>query len=73
VVRLLDVPVYFGLGIEALSIMIIMGIISFFFWKWFLAKFIADKQRTLIFACFATLVSTPLIYNVLVFIIILSV
>ncbi|MEZ0608882.1 hypothetical protein ACAW74_10225 [Fibrella sp. WM1] len=59
---LLYLPSFFGLSIEVYLILLLLGIPTFFVWRWLLNKFIkADKLRH-ITIWVATIVSTPLLY-----------
>ena len=52
----------FGLGLDAIAIIMLIGFVNFVFWKLVLQNFIRDKTKRLIFQWFATIVMTPAIY-----------
>ena len=59
---LLDIPVIFGLSIEVYFILIILGIPTFFFWRWLFKKFIKVGPTRKILTWVATIFLTPCIY-----------
>jgi hypothetical protein len=69
---LLYIPTFFGMSIEVYFILLLLGILTFFFWRWLLKKFIkADRTRKLA-TWTVTIVSTPLIYAGLIILWVLS-
>jgi len=69
---LLYIPTFFGMSIEVYFILLLLGILTFFFWRSLLKKFIkADKTRKLV-TWTVTIVSTPLIYAGLIILWVLS-
>jgi hypothetical protein len=61
-IQLLYISDFMGLGIEVYFILILLGIPTFFFWRWLFKKYIqADKIRK-IAVWAATIISTPLLY-----------
>jgi hypothetical protein len=58
----LYIPTIFGVSVEVYFFLLIIGIPTFFIWRWLLMKFIkADKKRK-IAVWAATIITTPLIY-----------
>jgi hypothetical protein len=62
----LHIPVVFGLSIEVYFFLLIIGVPTFFFWKWFFKnRFTIDKRR-IVATWIATLFVTPVVYSLLV-------
>jgi hypothetical protein len=59
---LLDIPTIFGLSIEVYLILIILGIPTFFFWRWLFKKYITVDRNRKILTWLATIILTPCIY-----------
>ena len=69
---LLYIPTFLGVRIEVYFILIILGIPTFFIWRWLLKKFIkTDKTRKLA-TWTATIIATPLIYVGLIMLLVFS-
>ena len=68
--HLLYIPELFGVSIEVYFILIILGICTFFFWRWLFKKLIKDNKERRIATWFTTILVSPVIYflSVLVFI-----
>ncbi len=60
--KLLFIPTLFGLSIEVYFILIILGIPTFFFWRWLFKKYIRVDSTRKISIWIATIILTPLIY-----------
>ena len=58
----LYIPTFFGISIEVYFIILILGILFFFIWRWLLKKFIKTDNTRKIATWIATVVTTPLIY-----------
>lgn len=58
----LDIPVIFGLSIEVYFILIILGIPTFYFWRWLFKKFVKVDAKRKIATWLATIFLTPIIY-----------
>jgi len=63
---LLDIPAFFNYSLEAYSIILVIAIPTFLFWRWLLKKFIKDRSRRIIFAWFFTILLSPVIYSGLI-------
>jgi len=59
---LLYIPTLFGVSIEVYFILIVLGVPTFFIWRWLLKKFIKTDKTRKIVTWTATIVATPLIY-----------
>ena len=59
---LLYIPTLFGVSIEVYFILLVLGIPTFFIWRWILKKFIKVGKTRKIATWTATIVATPLIY-----------
>jgi hypothetical protein len=59
---LLFIPTIFGFDIELYIILIILGIPTFYFWRWLLKKFISVSKTRKIWTWIATIIFTPIIY-----------
>jgi hypothetical protein len=70
---LLDIPVIFGLSIEVYFIFIILGIPTFFFWRWLFKKYIKSDRTRKIWTWLATIFLTPCIYVGLILVWVFSV
>lgn len=68
----LYIPTIFGMSIEVYFILLLLGIPTFFFWRWLLKKFIKVDKRRKLAIWTATIVLTPLIYAGLIILWILS-
>jgi hypothetical protein len=69
----LFIPTLFGLSIEVYFIIIILGIPTYFFWRWLLKKFIKPDNKRKILTWIATIILTPLIYVGIVMLIFFSI
>lgn len=58
----LYIPTFFGISIEVYLILIILGVPTFFFWRWLLKKFIKSNNIRKIVSWAATILVTPIIY-----------
>jgi hypothetical protein len=58
----LNISSLFGISIEVYFILIILGIPTFYFWRWLFKKFIAVDRTRKIVTWIATIVLTPCIY-----------
>ena len=63
ILYLLDIPTIFGLSIEVYLILIILGIPTFFFWRWIFKKYIKVNKTRKILIWLATIILTPCIYE----------
>ncbi len=70
---LLIIPELFGVSIEVYFILIILGVPTYFFWRWVLKKFISDDKSRKVATLTATIFSTPFIYLVIVMLWIMSI
>ena len=70
---LLIIPELFGVSIEVYFILILLGVPTFFFWRWVLKKFISDDKSRKVATLTATIFSTPFIYLVIVMLWIMSI
>lgn len=59
---LLDIPVIPALSIEVYFILLVIAILTFFFWSWLLKKYIKVERKRKFAAWSATLIGTPIIY-----------
>lgn len=59
---LLYISTFFGVSIEVYFILPVLGIPTFFIWRWILKKFIKVDKTRKIATWTATIVSTPLFY-----------
>ena len=59
---LLYIPTLFGVSIEVYFILLVLGVPTFFIWRWFLKKFIKVDKTRKVATCTVTLITTPLIY-----------
>jgi len=64
--HLLDIPVILGIDIEVYFILIILGIPTFFFWRWLFKKYIKAETNRKVLTWLATIILTPCIYVVLI-------
>ena len=55
-------PTIFGISIEVYFIVAILGIPTFFIWRWLFNKFIKVKRNRKIATWTATIVTTPILY-----------
>lgn len=58
----LYIPTFFGISIEVYFILLILGILLFFIWRWLLKKLIKTDNTRKIATWAATVLTTPLIY-----------
>jgi hypothetical protein len=56
------------MGIEVYFILLFIGVITYFFWRWALTKAIKNPRRRKITIWTTTIVGTPIIYVLIVFI-----
>ncbi len=70
---LLDIPVIFGLSIEVYFILIILGIPTFFFWRWVFKKYIKVDRTRKVLTWLATIILTPCIYVGLILLVFFSI
>ena len=61
-IKLLDIPVFFGASIEVYFILIVLAIPTFFIWRRLLKKYIKVDRTRKIATWTATIIATPLIY-----------
>ncbi len=59
---LLIIPEVFGVSIEVYFILLILGLTTYFFWRWLFKKFISDDKSRKVATLTATIFFTPLIY-----------
>ena len=59
---LLDIPQLFGVSIEVYFILLILGISTFYIWRWLLKRFIKNNKKRSVAIWIATIAATPLIY-----------
>jgi hypothetical protein len=72
-IQQLYIPEILGISIEVYFILILLGIPTFFFWRWLFKKYIqADKTRK-IAVWVATIILTPVIYISIVMLYVFSV
>jgi hypothetical protein len=71
--ELLFIPTLFGLSIEVYFILIILGIPTFFFWRWLFKKYIKVNKTRKLITWIATIILTPLIYVGIVMLIYFSI
>ena len=64
--HLLYIPELFGFSIEVYFIIIIIGIVTFFFWRWLFKKLITDTKKRKIATWFTTIFVTPVIYILII-------
>jgi len=64
--HLLYIPELFGVSIEVYFILIILGICTFFFWRWLFKKLIKDNKKRKIATWFTTIFVTPVIYVLII-------
>lgn len=69
---LLYIPIFFGVSIEVYLILIVLGIPTFFIWRFLFKKFIKAERTRKIATWTATLITIPLIYAAIVMLWILS-
>ena len=60
--HLLYIPELFGVSIEVYFILIILGICTFFFWRWLFKRLIKDNKIRKIATWCTTIFVTPVIY-----------
>ncbi len=70
---ILNNPIIFGLSIEVYFILAIICILTFFFWRWLLRKYIKAERPRKILTWSATIISTPIIYLGLILIFIFGI
>lgn len=58
----LYIPVILGLSIEVYFVLVILGIPTFFFWRWILKRYILSIRKRIIWSWIATIILTPCIY-----------
>jgi hypothetical protein len=71
--RLLIIPEFLGVSIEVYLIILILAIPTFFIWRWIFKKNIDDKKKRNIAALATTIITTPLIYFVIIMLWIFSI
>jgi hypothetical protein len=59
---LLIIPEVFGVSIEVYFILLVLGVTTYFFWRWLFKKFISDDKSRKVATLTATIFFTPLIY-----------
>jgi hypothetical protein len=64
--HLLYIPQLFGFSIEVYFIIIIIGIVTFFFWHWLFKKLITDSKKRKIATWLTTIFVTPFIYVLII-------
>ena len=69
---LLFIPEIFGVNIEVYFILLLIGGISFFFWRWLLKKLITIDKTRKAATWIATILSTPVMYGLIVMLWIMS-
>ena len=60
--HLLEIPVFFRMGIEVSFILLLISIPTYFFWRWVFRKRIVDKTKRNITSLVSTIILTPVIY-----------
>lgn len=70
---LLFIPTLFGISIEVYFFLIILGVPTFFFWRWLFKKFIRVDRTRKISTWVATIILSPLIYVGIVLVIFFSI
>src|SRR4030095_168385 len=60
---LLYIPSILGMSVEVYFFLLILGVPTFFVWRWFLKKFIINNRTRKIATWTATIIATPLIYS----------
>ena len=60
--HLLEIPVFFRMGIEVYFILLLISIPTYFFWRWVFRKRIVDKTKRNITSLVSTIILTPVIY-----------
>lgn len=63
---LLFIPEIFGVNIEVYFILLLIGVLSFFFWRWLLKKLITIDKTRRTATWIATILLTPLMYGLFV-------
>ena len=61
-------PAFFGLSIEVYFILFIIGVASFFFWRWVFKRYIRNEGTRKTLTWVVTLFTTPIIYTGLIMI-----
>ena len=61
-IKLLDIPVFFGVSVEVYLILIVLSIPTYLIWRWLLKKYIKVDRTRKIATWTATIIATPLIY-----------
>ena len=61
-ITVLFTPTILGFDIEVYFILAILGILTFYFWRWLLKKFITVNKTRKIWTWVATIIFTPCIY-----------
>ena len=67
--QLLYIPEFFGFSIEVYVIILLLGIVLFYFWRWILKKFMTlEERKRIITTWLLTILSAPIAYAFIIII-----